>query len=353
MTEHGVTFLEVDGATGSGSGTIVREAMAYAALTRRPIRVVNARANRPNPGLRHQHLCAVQAICDLTAGTVHGAEIGARTFSFSPGEGSRAGRLCFDVGSAGSVTALARALIPVIAFRGRRCDVELRGGLFQDFAPSVFHLEHVLAPLLARMGLDARLSMVRPGYVPKGGGILRLSVEPLDQPLRPLTMESAGALDRIWGIALASHLRARRVAGRMAAAAREVLAAAGYDAEIDEREDTSALQAGAAFALFADLSGGVRLGADRAGAPHRPAEGIGRRVAAQLLDEIATGCTVDRFAGDQIVLFAALARGETRVRLPTVSEHMTTAAWLARLFLDVDVRFEGSVMTVRGAGLEP
>ncbi len=60
-------------------------------------------------------------------------------------------------------------------------------------------------------------------------------------------------------------------------------AAVGISAQIEERSDSTAAQAGAAFALFADFIGGTRLGADRAGAPHRPAERIGARVARQLL----------------------------------------------------------------------
>jgi RNA 3'-terminal phosphate cyclase len=63
----------------------------------------------------------------------------------------------------------------------------------------------------------------------------------------------------------------------MAAAARAVLDAADISGEIEERSDSTAAQAGAAFALFADFIGGTRLGADLAGAPRRPAERIGAR----------------------------------------------------------------------------
>lgn len=103
---------------------------------------------------------------------------------------------------------------------------------------------------------------------------------------------------RVWGIALASHLDHWHVLGRMAAAARAVLAAAGITADIAERSDAAADRAGAALALFAEFTGGARLDADRAGAPHRPAERIGARVARQLLQEIGSGATIDRHASD-------------------------------------------------------
>jgi RNA 3'-terminal phosphate cyclase (ATP) len=344
--------LEIDGAAGSGSGTIVRQSVAYAALTGRTIHVVGARARRRNPGLRHQHLRAVEAVRDLTAGTLEGAVLGAREFVFRPGGGAPRTSFCWDVGSAGSATALGTALLPVLAFRRNPGMVELRGGLFQDFAPSVFHLDQVVLPLLSRMGLRARLRMLRPGYVPKGGGILQLTVDPATHTLAPLRLEQAGPVERVWGIALSSHLAERRVSARMAASARDVLGAAGYDAAIEERDDTTALQAGAALAVFADRAGGVRLGVDRAGLPGRPAEAIGRRVGRQLLADLATGATVDRFTADQIIPFAALADGTTRFRIPRLTEHVTTGAWLARVFLDVDIAIEGTLVTVHGCGFD-
>ena len=59
---------------------------------------------------------------------------------------------------------------------------------------------------------------------------------------------------------------------RMADTARDVLAQAGYRAEIEVRNDTESLQPGAALALFADQGEAVRLGADQAGALRRRAE---------------------------------------------------------------------------------
>jgi RNA 3'-terminal phosphate cyclase (ATP) len=346
-------ILEIDGAAGSGSGTIVRQSVAYSAVTARPIRLVNARSRRRHPGLRRQHLRAVEAVRDLTAGSLEGAVLGAREFVFRPGSGASNTTFSWDVGSAGSVTALAAAILPVLAFRPQRCAVELRGGLFQDFAPSAFHLEHVVLPLLARMGLRTQLRVLRPGYVPKGGGILQIAAEPVTRALAPLRLEETGHVERVWGIALSSHLAERRVSARMAEAAREVLGAAGYDATIEQRHDTTALQAGAALAVFAECAGGIRLGLDRAGAPGRPAEAIGRRVGRQLLADLATGATVDRFTADQIIPFAALADGMSRFHVPRVTEHVTTGVWLARLFLGVDVSIEGTIVTVHGCGWTP
>jgi RNA 3'-terminal phosphate cyclase (ATP) len=343
-------MVEVDGASHSGSGSIVRQAVAYAAISGQPVHVVRARVRRPNPGLRRQHVRAIQAICQLVGGTLEGVTPGAQEFSFHPGTHTPGGRHLWDIGSAGSATTLALALLPLLVVAARPVQAEVRGGLFQDFAPSLFHLQHAVLPLLARMGATVRAELGRPGYVPSGGGILRLEVVPARGPLRPLLAEQPGAVTRIWGIALASHLARRRVSARMAGAARAALAGSGRHAVIQERDDTNALQPGAALALFADLEGGTRLGADGAGAPRRSAEAIGVGVARQLEEELASGASVDRFVADQLLPFAALADGETRVRIPQETEHVDTGMWLARAFLGVQARLEGRTLIVPGCG---
>ena len=132
----------------------------------------------------------------------------------------------------------------------------------------VFHLgehRHVIEPMLAQMGLAAEIEMIRPGYPPAGQGIIRLAVPACERPLRPLVPRRGKTPARVWGISLASHLDDRHVAARMAASARTVLGTAGITTQIEERSDSTAAQAGAAFALFADFIGGTRLGADQAG----------------------------------------------------------------------------------------
>ncbi|MCS6953475.1 MAG: RNA 3'-terminal phosphate cyclase [Bryobacterales bacterium] len=346
-------MIEIDGSLHSGSGTVVRQAVAFAALTGRPVHLYNVRARRDKPGLQPQHLRVVEAICEIVGGQTEGVRKGAVEFVFRPGPICPAKHYLWDIGSAGSTTLLALAVLPLLAFAPSSVTAEIRGGLFQDFAPSVFHLQHVMLPLLARMGLSARVEMRRPGYVPRGGGILVLTVEPVRRGLDPLVLDRPGPVERITGIALASHLADRDVAGRMARTAHKVLAEAGHRATIEERDDRTALQPGAALALFADLAGAGRLGADWAGAPGRTSEAIGRKVARQLLEDLATGATLDRFAADQIIPFAALARGESRFRVPSMTDHMQSNVWLASLFLGTDYKMDGQILSIRGAGFEP
>jgi RNA 3'-terminal phosphate cyclase (ATP) len=342
--------LEIDGSQYSGSGTIVRQAVAFAALTGTGMHIYNVRVKRPKPGLRRQHAQAVEAIRQLVNGTTEGAVAGAREFVFRPGQPTRSEKFSWDIGSAGSTTALALAVLPVLAFSSLPVSIELRGGLFQDFAPSFYHLEHVLLPLLCRMGVEASARMERPGYVPTGGGIWHLTATPARRALQPLRLEAPGAVKKIWGIALSSLLKEQSVSDRMAESTKRALEAAGYHADIEVIYDDSALQAGAGLAIFADLSSGARIGSDRAGAPGRRSETIGKYVARRLLEDLKTGATLDRFASDQIIPLAALAAGESRFLIPRVSEHIESSAWLSREFLGADVRADGHELVVKGVG---
>ncbi len=346
-------MIEIDGSRYSGSGTIVRQAVALAALTRQAVRITNVRASRPNPGLRAQHTMVVQAIAGVSGGRVQGNDIGSRELTYFP-DGSRCATPgAWDIGSAGSTVLLALALLPVLAFRQEGAAVELRGGLFQDFAPTLYHFQHAVLPLLRRMGIDAEAEMLRPGYVPRGGGALRLRVSPVHGRIRPLVMDSPGEVQGIWGIALASHLAQRQVAERMALAANDLFARRGWQARFQIVNDDTALQPGAALAAFADRGPDVRLGADRAGAPRRTAEEIGRSVARTLTEDIDSGATVDRHASDQLIIFAALADGESRFRAPLITDHVLSGAWLVQEFLGARVHLTENEIRVEGVGFAP
>ena len=107
------------------------------------------------------------------------------------------------------------------------------------------------------------------------------------------------------------------------------------------------------LALFADEGEAVRLGADQAGALRRMAESIGKHVARQLLDDLKSGATLDRYAADQIIPFAALAEGESRFIIPTVTDHVLTTVWLAELFLGARHRIDGQRLVIHGVGFWP
>jgi len=343
----------VDGAQKSGSGTIVRFAVGLATLLGEELHLTNIRAKRDKPGLRPQHLKAIQALKQICQGTLVGGEIGSKEIRFKPGEEAKGGRYEWEIGTAGSTTLLAMTLLPAACFARGAISLKISGGLFQDFAPSAYHMQYVFFPILNKMGITAKLNIIRPGYVPRGGGIIEVALEPVRGKIKPIRLVSQGDVTGIKGIALSSHLEERKVSERMVGRCSEVLKSSGYQAQIETTYDTLALQRGAVLAIYARTSSGCIIGADRAGKPGRPSEDIGRYVARSLIEDMASGATVDRYLADQLILYAALADGVSQYRIPRLTEHVETNLWLVESVLGAKTEIDNNLVKIQGIGYHP
>jgi len=346
-------MIEIDGSVYSGSGTLLRYAIALATLVGEPLHMTRIRAKREKPGLMPQHLQAVRACCSFSGGQLEGAELKSMEILYRPGESLKGGDFQWDIGTAGSTTMLAFTLIPPALFAERPCRFLLTGGLFQDNAPSAFHMQEVLIPMLRRMGAEVRVEILRPGYLPKGQGHLLLEVKPLDGFLKPLFMVEQGGVEEISGICLASHLEKEKVSERMASHCRKLLEDHGYSVRIDVLRDKTAPQKGAALFLRADTDTGCLLGSDQAGKPGRRSEAIAEFVVTSLLEDLQTKATTDHHLADQLILFAALARGTTEYLIPRTTDHVQANLWLVEKFLGAKGELRGNRLRLEGIGFLP
>ena len=344
-------MISVDGGAKSGSGTIVRYSVALASLLGQEIRIQNIRAKRDKPGLRAQHLKVIQACREMCCGVVSSPEVGSKEITYIPQERFRGGEYSWDIGTAGSTTMMAQTLVPLACFAEKPSKFKLEGGLFQDFAPSAYHMKFVLLPLLKQMGIEIKLDIIRPGYVPRGAGVIEIEVEPVEK-LKPLILTEQGDILNTKGIALSSHLRERKVSYRMAKECQKVLSSYGYEAEIQEIYEESSLQEGAALAIYAETNSGSRIGSDRAGRPGRNSESIGRYVAQSFTEDVKTGAAVDRYMADQLIIYAGLAEGISRYTVPRITEHVETNLWLIEKFLGAKTKISGNLVEIEGSGFK-
>jgi RNA 3'-terminal phosphate cyclase (ATP) len=227
---------------------------------------------------------------------------------------------------------------------------QISGGLFQDFAPSAYHMQHVFFSVLNRMGINAKLKILRPGYVPRGGGIIEVMVEPVAGKIRPIRLVRQGEVKVIKGIALSSHLKERQVSERMVDKCNKALKSRGYRAQIETIYENLALQRGAALTIYTEISSGAFIGADMAGAPRRTSEDIAKYVARNLIEDLVTGATVDRYLADQIIFYAALADGVSKYRIPRLTEHIETNLWLAETMLGAKTEVNQNMVRIEGVG---
>jgi len=345
-------LIEIDGSQKSGSGTIVRYAVSLASLLGQNLHLTNIRFKRAKPGLRPQHLKGILACNEIVGGKLEGAAVNSKEIFYYPGKQIKSGKYAWDIGTAGSTTMLIQTILPLACFAPSLSTYQVTGGLFQDFAPVAHHLQHVVIPLLAKMGVLVDLKIIRPGYVPTGGGIIEVTVKPVQNKIQPLTLTSPGKIIEIKGIALASHLQERKVSERMAESCNKILAEQKLHAKIDCIYDDTAIQRGASLTVYAVTDTGCIIGADLAGKLGRTSENIGESVAKTLLEDLATGATVDRHTADQLILYAALAAGTTQYIIPRMTEHIDTNLWLIKKILGANFSLKNNQLTIHGVGLK-
>jgi RNA 3'-phosphate cyclase len=336
-------MLEIDGSYGEGGGQLVRTAVALAAVTGRGVRIRGIRARRRTPGLAAQHLTAIRAVAALAQGELEGDRIGSMEIAFRPGA-LRGGEFRFDVGTAGSITLVLQALLPVAVSAPCPSAFRITGGTDVPASPPLDYLRWVLLPLLRRLGLEAKLECLRRGYYPRGGGEVAVEVRP--GRLEPLVCEAPGELCALRGYAHVAGLP-RDVLERMDRAARAQL---GQPVELEEKllGAEEALGSGGALVLVAETAH-TRLGASAVAQRGVPAERLGSTAAAELLQELTCGATLDLHASDQALVYLALAGGISCFYARTLTSHAATTLWLLQRFLPLrwEARPEGSRTRIR------
>jgi RNA 3'-phosphate cyclase len=327
--------LTIDGAYGEGGGQLVRTAVALAAITGTRMHLQSIRAARSPPGLAPQHLAAVRAVAALCGARCDGLELRATDFDFAPVR-LIGGDFDFDIGTAGSITLVLQALLPVMMHAPERCTVRVVGGTDVRAAPPIDYFMHVLLPLLARMGLKAACTVQRRGYYPRGGGEIHLAVAPAQ--LRPLALTAPGPLLAVGGLAHVANL-ASHIADRMRESALRLLQEIDVPVLIESvlLQEHEAIGHGGAIVLWARAQYSV-LGAARVAERGVPAETLGDSAASDLLADLKSEASLDMHATDQMLVHAALAGPGSAFTARAISLHAQTAMWLIEQFLPVRFR---------------
>jgi RNA 3'-phosphate cyclase len=327
--------IEIDGSEKGGSGTILRLSVAFSAVIQEPVHIFNIRENRPEPGLKPQHLEAVLTAARLCNADVKGAEIDSREIWFKPNS-IMGGRFEAEIGTAGSIPMLLMTVLPICIQAREKVELRIsKGGTDVSHSPTINYIRFVLLPVLHRMGLTATLQVEKYGYYPKGMGEVRVSVEPCKN-LKPLCLERFGAFQKVHGVSVCTFLADRKVAARQADAAAEYLSRKGVETDIQVVNDKSnSLQKGSSMTLWIETDTGVILGSDAIGELKKTSEAVGREAAEKLLAEVSTQSTVDIHLADLLVPYMALSQGNSSFLTRMLTEHLQTNIWLSERMLNV------------------
>jgi RNA 3'-terminal phosphate cyclase (ATP) len=322
-------MLTIDGSTGEGGGQIFRTSLALSLITGTAFRIHHIRQARAKPGLRPQHLAALQAAAAIGEASVEGAAVDAREVVFRPRR-VRAGTYHFDVGTAGSTgLVLQTILLPLVLTRASS-SVTLDGGTHNTHAPPFDFLAEAFLPLMRRMGAGVDAELQRPGFYPAGGG--RVDVEITEGPgLTPLSVLHRGAMRRRRARAMVSRLP-RQIADRELAVIGARLAWRADELETVVLSDGMTGPGNVVvLSVESERVTEVFTGFGERGVR---AETVAERAADEVARYEAAGVPVGVHLADQLLLPLALAGGGAFRTMP-LSLHATTNADVIRRFLDV------------------
>lgn len=332
--------MEIDGSQKSGSGTILRLSIALAAISNQPLHITNIRQNRPQPGLKPQHLEAVLTAGKLCNAKIEGAHLGSKELRFTPQE-IRGGNVEALIETAGSIPMLLLATLPICLFAKNPVRLHVaKGGTDTTHAPTINYLRFIFLPALKQMGVEAEITVQKYGYYPKGMGEATMTVKP-NCHLKSIEIETFGKLKDINGVSVCTFLADRQVAERQARAAQDYLSQNDYSADIKVVNDQSnAIQKGSSIVLWAETDTDVIMGSDAIGELKKMSEAVGKEAAQRLLAELSVKPTVDIFLADMLIPYMTLAKGKSSFLCRTVSEHIESNIWLMEKMLNVKFTIE-------------
>ena len=340
---------EIDGSYGEGGGQLVRTSVALAAITGQSVHLFNIRAKRNNPGLAPQHFTGVKAVAAFCGGTVEGLEAKTREITFRPGA-LRGGEFDFDVGTAGSITLVLQAALPVAAACHEPVRMIITGGTDVPAAPPLDYFRYILLPLLLQTGVKAKIEVLCRGYYPRGGGSIAVKVEP-SPAFEPLVLDKPGELAGIRGFAHISNLPTHIIDRMTASALAELTQFPAPAIDRAEFGRDKAIGSGGAILLAADMDN-TTLGASAVAQRGVPAERLGSVAGQHLREEILSGATLDIHASDQILIYFAVAAMDRRTSsflAKGLSSHAATTIWLLEQFLPVrfDISAQESLVRIK------
>ncbi len=314
-------YIEIDGSLGEGGGQILRTAVSLSAITCRPVRVKNIRAKRSNPGLRPQHLTAIRILAEIFGAETQNARVGADWISFKPSEKFEGGQAKFDVGTAGSVPMILLTVVPAVALSKNQLELEVIGGTDVKASPTIDYVRYVVMEAYRSIGVKFSMDVVKRGYYPKGGGIVRTEIEPCRQPESIDLVRIRESEPMIASVCcqLPKHVAERQITSALVMLEKKGMRCRNYSASLE-----TALSPGSSAIVYSSSDFGPYIGGDCIGELGKRAESVGNEAADRYLETALVGAPVDPFLADMMVLPLAMAKGRSRYRIARATSHLET-----------------------------
>ncbi len=320
------SIIDVDGSFGESGGQIIRTGIGLSAVTGKPVRIFNIRKGRPNPGLKAQHMKGIEAVAKLCNAEMKGLTLNSTELEFIPGKLSHR-PLEIDIGTAGSITLVLQTLMIPAVYTERELVFEITGGTNVAWSPTIEYFQDIFCDFMRKMGINIHLDIIKYGFYPKGGGAVKVSLEPGN--LKPVNLTERGKQKLVDARSIASvELERAKVAERQIGGAEIIMRLDSKNAEY-----VSSYSPGSSIHLCAEYEK-CRLGASALGERGKPAERVGEEAASLLKGQIDSGACLDQWMADQAIPYLGLARN-SRTTISKSTNHLLTNIWITEKFLPI------------------
>jgi len=288
---------------------------------------------------------SVRAAAAIGQAHLRGASKDSSDLVFEPGQVS-AGRYHFPIGTAGATGLVLHTVYLPLALRGEGpSELILEGGTHVSTSPCFHFLDTTWQAYMELLGIDIRLKMIRPGFYPRGGGRVDVTVQPTKGP-RGLRLPERGQPKTVAGISAVAGLP-EEIAHRQSRRAMNRLKDTGL--RVNVREETWPGGPGTVLALTLDTLPAPTMFFGL-GARGKRAERVADEAVDQLLSYLAglraltqpgSPTPLDPHSADQIVLPLALADGPSEFTVSEVTSHLLTNIAVIRCFVEREIICEG------------
>jgi len=330
-------MINIDGSIGEGGGQILRTALSLSMITGTPFHIDRIRDNRIKPGLRSQHLTALNAARKISKAETHGVVLNSTSVTFIPNK-IYSGSYFFNIGTAGSVSLVLQTILVPLSLANSASSVTISGGTHVPWSPIFEYLKTTWSPFMNEIGYDFLLSLESSGFYPQGGGRITVVIQPIINS-KPLDYINRGKLVSISGISSVANLD-DNIASRQKIRALKML----YDSElgIDNSKIkiklTRIISQSKGSVLFLDaLYENGRGGFSSLGEKGKRAEKVSEEAVNSMLKFHNKGGAVDKFMADQLLLPLSLIDGKSLFSTDQLSNHFYTNREIILKFLPVKI----------------
>jgi RNA 3'-terminal phosphate cyclase (ATP) len=320
-------MIEIDGSLIEGGGQILRTALSFSAIFNKKIRIFNIRAKRNPPGLKAQHLAVCKLFKEITKGNLQGAFIGSNEVIFEP-KNIIGGEYKIDIGTAGSVNLLFQAVLPALLFAEKPSKIVFYGGTHVRGAPTFEYIKNVFLPASLKFGVNCELNLLRAGFYPKGGGLIEALIIP--SKLNGVIFEKVRQKN-FYEIVLTKEFEKDMQKQKES-----------IEKNFEQIEGNikvvNALCPGAAITAWNYTLGSCAIINNQS----QELENFVR----EFSQEISSDASVDSHLADQLLVFAAIAKGKTRFQTSKVSTHLLTNANLLAKLSEREIIIKDNIVEI-------